>query len=77
MSVMTENGFEGYEAVMSISISEVLGMTFFSGNEILKVHVLLMVLATNFFYLVVYVDFLFWDGTSSFCLLGFASASIF
>ena len=36
LSVMTEDGFEGYEAVMSISISEVLGMTFFSGTEILE-----------------------------------------
>ena len=36
LGVMTEDGFEGDEAVLSISISEVAGITFFSGIGILE-----------------------------------------
>ena len=36
LSVMTEDGFEGDEAVMSVSILEVVGITFCSGIGILE-----------------------------------------
>ena len=43
-----------------------------------RVHILLMILLTNFFYLeiYVYVTFRFWDGTSSFCSTTFRVGSL-
>ena len=36
LGIMTEDGFKGDKAVVSISISEVVGITFFSGIGILS-----------------------------------------
>ena len=65
LGVLTEDGFEGDKAVVSISI--LLKLRFF-WNWDFTVYVLLMILLTNFFYLVIYVAFLFLDGTSIFCI---------
>ena len=61
LGVMTEDGFDGDEAV----VSQLWNYIFF-WNWGFKVHALLMMLLTNFLYLVIYVAFLFWDGASSF-----------
>ena len=36
LGVMTEHGFEGDEAVVSLSISQVVAITFFSGIGVLE-----------------------------------------
>ena len=47
LGAMTGGGFEGDENVVSISVAEVAGITLF-----FTVLILLMILLTNFFYLV-------------------------
>ena len=56
---------------MSISVSEVVGITFFLWNYDFRMYVYLIMLLTNFFYLLIYVACLFRAGTSSFCIARF------
>ena len=67
LGVLTGRGFERDEAVVSTSVSQFLLLELHFFLELgFRVYVLLMMLLTNFLYLVIFVDFLVWDGANSF-----------
>ena len=67
LGVLTGSGFERDEAVVSTSVSQFLLLELHFFLELgFRVYVLLMMLLTNFLYLVIFVDFLVWDGANSF-----------
>ena len=59
LGVITGGEFEGDEKVVPISLSKVIEITFFFWGVDFRVHLLLMILLTNFFYLVIYLTFPF------------------